>query len=34
MIAKDARQMTEAERQRLIRLIFGPRKNQGGGDAK
>ncbi|PWK67196.1 hypothetical protein BCL76_109101 [Streptomyces sp. CG 926] len=25
MIAKDARPMTDAERRRLIRLIFGPR---------
>lgn len=34
MIAKDARKMTDAERARLLRLLFGTRtpKDQGGGD--
>ncbi|CAM5650679.1 hypothetical protein SMICM17S_11376 [Streptomyces microflavus] len=36
MISKDARPMTDAERRRLIRLLFGPRKEitQGGGEGE
>ncbi len=32
-ISKDARPMTDAERKRLLRLLFGnrPSKDQGGG---
>ena len=37
MIADDARKMTDAERERLIRKLFGPRRkdqDQSGGEAK
>jgi hypothetical protein len=37
VIAKDARPMTDAERKRLLRLLFGnrtPKDQDGGGETK